>query len=217
MKHKTWILLTLLLLLSACLEDVPNNFQGPDANWQPSLSFPVGYTSLQMNPTSGFDTTLLSDLDQSGMPDWVDERDIDLHYTMPFDLQKIDDKSEVIVSVLFRLNIDNGFPDKAKAQVYLLNNNYRTVDSLFVEGSIQLDAGRVIGEGPATSPTYSRHEVRLAQEQIETLGNVRYIRIEGSLLNVQPAEQLIEYYPEYKLEIQMGARVELEIDVSEQL
>ena len=217
MRDKTWLLLTLLLALTACIKDVPNSFQGPNTNWAPSLSFPIGYTSLQMNPTSGFDTTLLADEDQSGMPDWVDERDIDLHYTMPFDLQKINDKSEVIVSLLFRLNIDNGFPDKAKAQVYLLNNNYRTVDSLFVEGSIQLDAGRVIGEGPATSPSYSRHEVRFAQEQIETLGNVRYIRIEGSLLNVQPAEQLIAYYPEYKLEIQMGAQVELEIDVSEQL
>lgn len=209
----TLIVISIMIISLSCVDDAPSDFDNPDSNWNPNFSFPAGYTSLSMSEESGFDMTLFNDLDNSGFPDWIDEIDVPMSYTMPFDMQEIDEFSEEIVSIMFRLNTYNGFPTIARGQVYFLDLYYRVVDSMFVDGPLNMEAGRVEGDGQTINPTHDQNDVIFDQDKINDLANVRYILIEGAILNLSLDSTLIDYYPDYSLELQLGVQAELNMSL----
>ncbi len=126
---KTFHLLLFLLISSliiSCTKEEP----GGESAWNPDFSIAIGYTSLGMNDDSGFDTLLLIVNSVTGLPYWTEEIDIPLSYTMPFDMGQLSDFSEEIISIMFRLNTYNGFPNPAEGQVYFLDMSNNIVDSL---------------------------------------------------------------------------------------
>ena len=214
MKNSFFVVIVLLILsLSACLNDMPENFDNPDSVWSPSFSFPVGYTSLKMNEDSGFDSLLLLIDSLSGYPFWVDEVDVPMTYTMPFDMQELNSFSEQIVSILFRLNTYNGFPALATGQVYFLDINSQIVDSMFVNGPLNMESGTLVGDGETISPVHNQSDVIFDEDKIDALANVRFILIEGAINNLSLDSTLIDYYPGYSLELQLGVRAELNMSL----
>lgn len=210
------VLITVVIFLHSCIDDIPRDFENPDSSWNPEFSFPVGYTSLQMNAESGFNISLLNDLDNSGFPDWIDEVDVPMTYTMPFDMQEIDRFSEQIVSIMFRLNTYNGFPNVARGQVYFLDLDYQIVDSMFVNGPLNIEAGVLADDGYNVNSSYDQNDVIFEQDRIDDLANVRYILIEGAILNLSLDSTLIDYYPDYSLQLQIGVQAELNMSLSSQ-
>lgn len=214
MKPIRWLLfITIILLAFSCLKDAPGDFDNPESTWNPNFSFPVGYASLKMDAESGFNTSLLNDLDSSGLPDWVDEIDLAMSYTMPFDLQEMSDFSEEILSIMFRLNTYNGFPNQATGQIYFLDFAYQKVDSLFINGPLTMQAGTVAGDGETVNTTHDQNDVVFNQDKIDELANVRHILIEGAILKISLDSTLIDYYPNYSLELQLGVQAELNMSL----
>jgi len=214
MKFLNIFLLFLFLSLSiSCVDEAPSDFDNPDSTWNPNFSFPVGYTALDMSEESGFDVTLLEDLDNSGFPDWIDDIDISMSYTMPFDLQEISEFSEQIVSIMFRLNSYNGFPNEARGQVYFLDYSYRKVDSMFVNGPLTMEAGSAQGNGETINAKHNQNDVVFNQDKMDDLATVRHILIEGAILNVSLDSTLIDNYPNYSLELQLGVQAELNMSL----
>jgi hypothetical protein len=211
----SWLLLVLAIitLLFSCIQDAPGDFNNPESTWNPSFSFPVGYTSLQMNEDNGFDTLLFLINDVTGFPYWVDEIDIPMSYTMPFDMQEINNFSDQIISIMFRLNTYNGFPADAQGQVYFLDYSYQIVDSMFVNGSLTMEAGALTGDGQTVNPTHDRNDVIFDQNKIEDLANVRHVLIEGAILNIALDSTLIDYYRDYSIELQLGVQAELNMSL----
>ena len=210
------ILISIIVLSFSCIKDAPEDFNNPESTWNPNFSFPVGYTSLKMNEDSGFDTLLLLIDSLSGFPFWVDEVDIPMNYTMPFDMQGLNNFSEQIVSIMFRLNTYNGFPSTARGQVYFLDINSQIVDSMFLNGPLNMEAGTLTGDGQTINPSHNRSDVIFNQDKIDDLANVRHILIEGAILNVSIDSTLINYYPGYSLELQLGIQAELNMSLSDQ-
>lgn len=212
--YRVLILVFLIVFSFSCLKDAPNDFDNPESNWNPNFSFPVGFTSLNMDEESGFDMSLLNDFDNSGFPDWVDEVDVPMSYAMPFDMQEINNFSEEIISIMFRLNTYNGFPAIARGQVYFLDINYYVVDSMFVNGPLNLEAGKLESDGQTVSSTHDQIDVVFNQDKIEELAHVKNILIEGAILNISLDSSLVRYYPEYSLELQLGVQTELNMSIS---
>ncbi|MFC2152739.1 hypothetical protein ACFLSE_09435 [Bacteroidota bacterium] len=210
------ILISIVVITFSCIKDAPEDFNNPDSTWNPSFSFPVGYTSLQMNEESGFDTLLLLINTLSGLPFWVDEVDIPMSYTMPFDMQEINNFSDQIISIKFRLNTYNGFPAIARGQVYFLDISSQVVDSMFVNGPLNMDAGILANDIETVIPSHDQNDVVFNQDKIDDLANVRNILIEGAILNVSIDSTLINYYPGYSLELQLGVQAELNMSISNQ-
>lgn len=212
MKYFRWLIyISIILLASSCLQDAPEDFDNPESTWNPDFSFPVGYTSLQMNEESGFDTLLLWINSATGYPFWVDEIDIPMNYTMPFDMQQLDNISDQIIRVMFRLNIHNGFPAIAKGQVYFLDFNQQVVDSMFVDGPLDLESGTLENDGQTVNPSYEQKDIVFNQNKIDDLASVRYIFIKGAIQNLSLDSTLIDNYPNYKLDVQLGVQTELNI------
>lgn len=198
----------------SCLDDVPEDFNNPDSSWNPSFSIAVGQTSLSMSDESGFNTTLLDDLDLSGYPDWIDEIDVEMEYVMPFDMEGIADFSEEIIRVMFRLNIDNGFPAEAYAQVYFMDINDIVVDSVFLNGPLSFDPATVNSEGEITNVNHSQNDIVFENDKIDNLSTVRNVLIQGWVNNLSLDTTLVDFYPNYSVDIQMGVQVEVKMALS---
>jgi len=213
MKSFWLIIISIVIISFSCIDDLPSDFDNPDSTWNPNFSFPIGFTSLQMSEESGFDMSLLNDLDNSGFPDWIDEFDVPMSYTMPFDMQELDEFSEEIVSIMFRLNTYNGFPAIARGQVYFLNFNYQIVDSMFTNGPLNIEAGVIAEDQQNVNSSHNQNDVVFDQNKIDDLANVRYVLIEGAILNLSLDSTLIDYYPNYSLELQLGVQAELNMSL----
>jgi hypothetical protein len=136
-----------------------------------------------------------------------------MSYTMPFDLQEIGDFSDEKVSIMFRLNTYNGFPNEAQGQIYFLDFAYQKVDSLFINGPLTMQAGTVAGDGETVNATHDQNDVVFSQDKIDELTNVRHILIEGAILKVSLDSTLIDFYPNYSLELQLGVQAELNMSL----
>jgi hypothetical protein len=213
MKYSIYIFFVLLILVS-CLDDVPEDFNNPDSLWNPSFSIAVGQTSLSMSDESGFNTTLLDDLDLSGYPDWIDEIDVEMEYMMPFDMEGIADFSEEIIRVMFRLNIDNGFPAEAFAQVYFLDISDQVVDSVFLNGPLSFDPASVNSEGEVINKYHSQNDIVFEDDKIDNLSTVRNVLIQGGINNLSLDTTLVDFYPNYSVDIQMGVQVDVKMVLS---
>lgn len=212
--YRVLILFLLSVLMFSCIDDAPSDFDNPDSNWNPNFSFPVGYSSLGMDDESGFDTLLFLIDTLSGLPFWVDEIDIPISYTMPFNMQEINDFSEEIVSILFRLNTQNGFPNQVKFQLYFQDINSLNIDSMFLTGALTIDPGNPIGDGESINSASNQTDIFIDQDKINGLESAEYILIEGSINNVALDTTLISYYPNYKIDLQLGVQVELNMSIS---
>ncbi len=211
-----WLLILFLssLFLLSCIDDAPDDFDNPDSNWNPSFSFPVGYASLGMNEESGFDTLLFLIDPLSGFPFWINEINVPISYTMPFNMQEINDFSEEIVSILFRLNTQNRFPNQVKFQLYFQDINSLNIDSLFVNGPLSFDSGTPIGNGESINSTSNQTDIFIDQDKINELESAQFILIEGLINNVALDTSLIFNYPNYNFDLQLGVQVELNMSIS---
>ena len=215
MKYFYLLIFILIIVLSfSCIKDAPSDFDNPDSNWNPSFSFPGGYASLAMDEVSGFDTLLLLIDSLTGYPFWVEEVDIPMTFSMPFSMQELNSYSDEIVSIMFRLNTSNGFPAQAAGQIYFQDINFVTIDSLFVDGALILNPGTPVNNGETVSPSKSQTDVIIYQERINELDAVQNILIVGSINNLNLDTTLIDYYPNYNLDLQLGIQVELNMSIS---
>ena len=208
------IVISIIILALSCLDDVPEDFDNPESTWNPGFSIAIGHTSLGMNEGSGFDTLLLLIDAITGFPFWIEEVDVPLIYTMPFDMEELGEFSEEIISVMFRLNFYNGFPANAKAQIYFLDINNQLIDSLFSNEPLLIKPGTIDGNGKIVEKYYYQSDVILSQDKIDNLSTVRNLLINGGIQNLALDTNLIEYYPSYSLDIQMGLQVELNMSIS---
>lgn len=208
-------LCSVVMLLSSCIDDVPDSFSTTEMNWNPSISIAAGYTSLGMNEESGFNMDLLNDGDFSGFPDWMDEIDLEMQYKMPFDMEEINDFSEEIVRVMFRINVANGFPAETYSQVYFLDNNENVVDSVYANGALTFNPANANSQGEITKKTKSQNDIIFSNDKVDELSTVKNLLIKGGINNLSLDTSLVDYYPNYTLDVQMGMQVELKISVSD--
>ncbi len=210
--YRTGIFFLLSILIFSCTKDEPDE----ESTWNPDFSIAIGYTSLGMNENSGFDSALLLINAVSGLPYWTEEIDIPLSYTMPFDMGQLSDFSEEIVSIMFRLNTYNGFPNPAGGQVYFLDISNNIVDSLFSSAPLTMESGTVNGNGETINSTHNQTDIVFDQNKIDELITIRNILIKGEISNVSLDTTLIDSYPNYTLGIQLGIQAELSMSISEE-
>ena len=213
MKYSIYGILIFTLIFVSCTKDVPSDFNNPESTWTPNFSFPLGYTSLAMNEESGFNAVLFLTNPATGYPFWVEEIDIPLSYTIPFDMQQLSDYSETITQLMIRVNTYNGFPAAVIGQVYFLTDNDQVIDSVFVNGPLNIAAGELNNDGQTVTSVHEQNDVFIDQDKINRINMARYVLVEGVVQNFSLDTTLIDYYPQYKLDIQIGVQVGLNLNI----
>jgi len=209
------ILLLSFALFWSCLDDAPDDFENPESAWNPGFSFPVGYTSLGMDEESGFDTLLLELNPIDSLPEWYrQEIDIPMSYTRPFDMQELYGFSEEILRLMVRINAYNGFPTGITGQIYFLDINHYIIDSVFTDEPFNLSKGSVDENGRTSGKSYLQKDIEFSQDRIDNLHQTRNILVEGEIKNVAIDTNLVYYFPDYKVDVQVGVQVELGLSIS---
>ncbi|NNC84365.1 MAG: hypothetical protein HKN79_12385 [Flavobacteriales bacterium] len=133
-----------------------------------------------------------------------------------------------IESVQIRIIADNGLPIDTRMQLVFLDSLQQASDSLFMGQSDVpvLLSGIVDHNLPETHPDHGRvvaarrsvTDVILTPSRLEELteGGVKYlvIKIVGSTSEGNSGE-MVRFYPEDRLAVQVSAKIETEIDISE--
>ncbi len=207
-------LVSLLLIFagfSSCMKDKPEDF--PDkVIWDPELAFPIGTKAYGMNAESGFDTTLFEEDPLTGLPLWVNEVEVVMKGSIDFDLSNLDSYIDSVNWIMFRLGIYNGFPNEVMTQAYFLDASSSVLDSMFSDGPLAVSPGTPISEGESIDPSYSRNDAMFDRERLTAIENTTEILFRALLLNQDIDTNLVPYYPNYEIDIEIGMMTNLTIE-----
>jgi hypothetical protein len=120
---------------------------------------------------------------------------------------------EEIKRMALRLNFTNGFPVEIKSQIYLLDEYYNVVDSVFDE-EYTIDAGRdQDGDGVVEPVKSDPIEVELSRTKIDHVTISRYLCFKGRL-NTYNSDipENYKFYSFYFLDVYIGVVGDLELN-----
>jgi len=194
------------------------------------LTNPEGYSYNFIQDTSKItcDATLILPL--FGYLDgyhFIDTLEVDMQTDLGLDTGgpiSLDDVSRLT----FRIIVDNGLPAEAKIQLVFMDADYNAVDSLFMSKAAQMvvASGYVNTSLPAGHLDYGRvlsrtraiTDIDVTVDRLQELidGNVKHLVIRivaGTSFASQ--EQVVRFFPEDGVEVQLSAKIETHIDLSE--
>ena len=115
---------------------------------------------------------------------------------------------------MFRLNADNSFPVDASMQVYLTDDNYMLLDSLFQPNQLIIASGT---PGPAPdfkvqSPTRKITDIRIEGDRLDHLGQTSYLIIRATLSTANAGSTVVRFYSDYELGVKLGVRAKFKFE-----
>jgi hypothetical protein len=116
-------------------------------------------------------------------------------------------------SVIFRLNVSNGFPINAYTQVYFTDENYNVLDSLIQNFQNRIiESADLASDGRTTIPTKRMTDESFAGSRMQHLFDAKKVIIHGELTTKDAPLTMIDLYDDYKLDFKLGVRSKLRID-----
>lgn len=117
-------------------------------------------------------------------------------------------------SVMFRLNVDNGFPVELKSQIVFLDENYNPVFTVFNTPESLVSSALVNSIGRVNQRTQKITDISLTSDQIQLLPNVKYILFNAISQSLNgPSGQVVKIYDDYTLNLKLGLQVQGKIQL----
>lgn len=117
-------------------------------------------------------------------------------------------------SVMFRLNIDNGFPIELKSEIVFLDHNHNPVFTVFNTPEALISSALVDNSGRVNQRTKKTTDIHLSATQILLLQNVEYIMIKAVSQTLNGTSgQVVKIYDDYTLDLKLGLQVEGKIQL----
>lgn len=132
--------------------------------------------------------------------------------TMPFDyLSSTLPPPDELEKLIVRTSITNSFPATVWPQIYLLDENYLMLDSLFTGTEKIEGAGDTNGDGKADPQKQSPIDINLPRSKIDNLLNTRYILAKGRIATTDFPAIDVKLYSSYFLDYKVGLIAQLKI------
>lgn len=119
----------------------------------------------------------------------------------------------VLENMIFKVNVENRFPIDAKMQIYITDENYVVLDSLFLSQDVIPSA--TVGPAPTyytTTPGTKTMEVPFGSQRLENIYNSKWLIVEARLNTYDSGNQFVRLYGNQSLYVSAGTRVKLKID-----
>lgn len=125
--------------------------------------------------------------------------DLTLVDTLDFDLQQSNQSNRIKDGTL-NLIVENGFPFEAEIQLYMLNEDMQTIDSLF---SLTTVSAATLGSDLIVSGTKkSKLLIPVSQGKVNTLYNTKYMLIRVAF-STASSTQHVKIYNDYSFDVQL--------------
>ena len=167
---------------------------------QATSNVPVAATNFLLD-SSQFKVDMEIDLPLHGYASGLTVQD-----TADFSMDNIDQ----IESAVFRINIKNGFPAKAFAQVYFVDSAFQKLDSLISNpADLIIQSAQIDGSGRAIAPTLVTRDEPFNKTRLQHLFSAKKILIRGVLDTKDAPGTHIYIYSDYVLDMKVGVRAQL--------
>ncbi len=114
-----------------------------------------------------------------------------------------------IESIMFRINVDNGFPVDFKTQLVFLDQNYNPLFNVFSSPQDVVSSALVDNTGKVNQRVQKITDVTLNTGQIALLPNTKYILINGVAQTLEATNgQIVKFYDTYNLSLKLGMQVQ---------
>lgn len=135
--------------------------------------------------------------------------------TIQLDIFPLDDDVEEIVSVTFRLNMNNGFPIDGYGQAYFADSNNVIVDSLLADPDEALIESGVLTGSRVTQATSKITDITMDRAKLERLeaANVSRIITKARASTTGGGNTDVQIYSDYILGLKLGMMVEAVVKV----
>ncbi|HBX52623.1 MAG: hypothetical protein A2W98_14630 [Bacteroidetes bacterium GWF2_33_38] len=180
-------------------------FYGVDAQLNPDPSVNNNFVL----DTSRFDVNLEVEL-----PLWGHAKYFAIQDTGKFVMADYYDQTEYIDWILFRLNVDNGFPTDMSIQAYFCDSVYNKLDSLFLDETELIQSGVIDSDGRVVEKTYKTTDLLFSHNRIEGLKDCKYMLFKGTVTTTNNATVLVKFYSDYTIDLKfsMQAQIGLPLD-----
>ncbi len=124
----------------------------------------------------------------------------------------INENPNEIDHLLFRINLINGFPINAHAQVYFADDDFQIVDSL-ITSDINILRGAPVSGPPAyrvTEPSNKITDIIIDRPRLDNIVKSKYLFLKTTLSTTD--QSLIKIYDDYGIQIKLGAIVGITIE-----
>ncbi len=181
----------------------------------PSLSFPVGEGSFNLAKT--YITLGLQEINLTeNVPEWAKYRYVYVQDTFALNLTEAYNQSEDISIISFRVNIWNDFPLQGDAQVLFVSSSYQAIDSLFSPNPATVRAAEIYSNGDVVGTKFESYPVQIDKQRIDNLSQAQYVVVRAGLVVTEEGinELNVQYFDRYKLRVQIAARVDFSLNIS---
>lgn len=111
-------------------------------------------------------------------------------------------------TVMFRLNIDNGFPVELKSQIIFLNDNYQPIFTIFNTPESVVTSALVNSAGRVNERSKKITDIHLTDAQIRLLPSAKYLLINAVSQTLNgPSGLVVKIYDDYTLNLKLGLQV----------
>lgn len=175
----------------------------------------------QLNPDPNVNNNFVLDTSKFNvnleveLPLWGHAKYFAVQDTGKFDMSQYYDNTEYIDWILFRLNVDNGFPVDMGLQAYFCDSLYQKLDSLFLDETALIQSGVLNTEGRVVSKTFKTTDVIFSHERIAHLEDCKYMLFKGTVSTTDVDNQvLVRFYSDYTMDLKfsMQAQIGLPLD-----
>ncbi|NVO03380.1 MAG: hypothetical protein HXX09_11835 [Bacteroidetes bacterium] len=171
-------------------------------------SNPGGPTAM---PNFVCDTSRLRAEIQVELPLWGKAWNFVLIDTIAFELKDVKE----IESILFKINIDNGFPIDSRVQLYFTDSTSTVLDSL-LNPFQQVVYGAPVGSAPdykVISPVKKVTETTMGRARLDHLLNVKKMIIKAYINTYDATNTFVKLYSDYNIDVRVGVKAQLKIQI----
>lgn len=147
------------------------------------------------------------------LPMWGYVYNFNMRDTVEADLRDLFIDNNPIKRALLRIDIQNGFPVEAYAQVYFLDENYNMLDSVFyIHNERIITAAQVDNNGRIIDFSRKVTKIEYDKERLEKLRPCKYVIYEAHAHTTDAAvNKLSRVYPDYRVKFNIGFEADVEI------
>jgi hypothetical protein len=138
-----------------------------------------------------------------------------LRDTFEFDLGEEGIDTTVIKNVLISVSTINELPIELDLQVYMLDEFFTVVDSVFEGDSAFLPASEVDEDGKLLRASENSNGISFPTERLGSFEDIRYFLIEATLLTSGSGNQFVKFYSDYSLDFEISLYANFRINTRE--
>ncbi len=186
-------------------------------NLAPSaLSFGVsGYTGSQSQSHFLLDTSRFMAEAEFVLPLDLSISEYALTDTMEFSVGDGGIDTSLVKEVVVSVFTINELPLELSLQIYLLDESYAVLDSLFDGVPPLLPSSEVDPDGRLVSASEKDNRINFPTERLGILEQISYLRVEARIVSAGSGDQFVKFYSDYSLDFEISFFANFRINTRE--